>query len=163
MRVIGTNALFCHEAAAGVRIEQEHLATEDLDILWGSRNHLTLATCEKLQPSGLLGILKAVDRSFELKSQTELYTAVNKDGYQVDVLRREGAGSDRESEVVGNSGRRAGTGLLDDRATMTPKKEAAMNAISKNEWTTRFAARLRRLQMNAGGVSANLGATSETS
>lgn len=31
-----------------------------------------------------------------------------------------------------------------------------MNAISTNEWTARFAARLRRLQMNAGGVSANL-------
>ena len=31
-----------------------------------------------------------------------------------------------------------------------------MHAISKNEWTMRFAARLRRIQMNAGGVSAHL-------
>jgi len=33
-----------------------------------------------------------------------------------------------------------------------------MNAISKNEWTMRFAARLRRLQLNTAGVSANLAA-----
>ena len=98
MLVIGTNALFCYEATAGVRIEQEHLTTEDLDILWDNRKRLTLATREKLRPSGLLGILKTVDKSFELKSATELYTAVNKEGYQVDLLRREGPGSDREPE-----------------------------------------------------------------
>lgn len=96
MLVIGTNALFCYEASAGVRIEQEHLTTEDLDILWDNRKRLTLATREKLLPSGLLGILKAVDKSFELKSPTELYTAVNKKGYQVDLLRRAGVGSDQE-------------------------------------------------------------------
>ena len=31
-----------------------------------------------------------------------------------------------------------------------------MHAISKTEWTMRFAARLRRVSMNAGGVSAML-------
>lgn len=96
--VIGTNALFGYEASAGVRIEPEHLATEDLDILWDNRKQLTLATREKLQPSGLLGILKSVDKSFELKSPTELFTAVNKHGYQVDLLRRAGPGSGREPD-----------------------------------------------------------------
>lgn len=94
--VVGTNALFCYEAAAGVRIESEHLATEDLDILWDNRKRLTLATREKLQPSGLLGLLKRVDKSFELKGTPDLFTAVNRDGYQIDLLRRAGAGSDRE-------------------------------------------------------------------
>lgn len=94
--VIGTNALYCYEAAAGVRIEREHLATEDIDILWDNRKRLTLATREKLQPSGLLGFLKRADNSFELKATPDLFTAVNKDGYQVDLLRLAGPGSDRE-------------------------------------------------------------------
>lgn len=96
--VVGTNALYCYEAAAGVRIEREHLATEDLDILWDNRKRLTLATREKLQPSGLLGLLKRVDKSFELKATPDLFTAVNQDGYQVDLLRRAGPGSDNEPE-----------------------------------------------------------------
>ncbi|OYO31324.1 nucleotidyltransferase domain-containing protein [Janthinobacterium sp. PC23-8] len=94
--VVGTNALYCYEAAAGVRIEREHLATDDLDILWDNRKRLTLATREKLQPSGLLGLLKRVDKSFELKATPDLFTAVNRDGYQVDLLRRAGPGSDKE-------------------------------------------------------------------
>lgn len=93
--VIGTNALFCYEAAAGF-VSREHLAIEDLDILWDKRKRLTLATREKLQPSGLLGFLKRVDRSFELKGNPNLFTAINKDGYQVDLLRRVGPGSDNE-------------------------------------------------------------------
>lgn len=96
MLVIGTNALYGYESAAGVRIEEEHLATEDLDILWDNRKRLTLATRERLAPSGLLGILRSVDKSFELKSPTELYTAVNGSGYQVDLLRRDGHGSAKE-------------------------------------------------------------------
>lgn len=94
--VIGTNALYGYEAAAGVRIEREHLATEDLDILWDNRKRLKLATREKLQPSGLLGLLKRVDKSFELKATPDLFTAVNRNGYQVDLLRRAGQGSDKE-------------------------------------------------------------------
>ncbi|MDQ2820990.1 MAG: GSU2403 family nucleotidyltransferase fold protein [Pseudomonadota bacterium] len=94
--VIGTNSLYAYEAAAGVRIEREHLATEDLDILWDNRKRLTLATREKLQPSGLLGLLKRVDKSFELKATPDLYTAVNRNGYQVDLLRRAGPGSETE-------------------------------------------------------------------
>ena len=31
-----------------------------------------------------------------------------------------------------------------------------MHAISKTEWTMRFAARLRRISVNAGGVGVNL-------
>lgn len=96
MLVVGTNALYCYEAAAGVRIEREHLATEDLDILWDNRKRLTLATREKLQLSGLLGLLKRVDKSFELKATPDLFTAVNRNGYQVDLLRRAGTGSDKE-------------------------------------------------------------------
>jgi hypothetical protein len=103
LTVIGTNALYAYEAAAGVRIEEEHLATEDLDLLWDNRKHLTLAIREKITDSGLLGILKRVDKSFQLLRPTQLYTAMNNAGYQVDVIRRLGPGSDHEPAQLTNN------------------------------------------------------------
>lgn len=96
LTVIGTNALHAYEAAAGVRIEEEHLATEDLDLLWDNRKHLTLAVKEHITGTGLLGILQRVDKSFKLLRPTQLYTAMNDAGYQIDIVRRWGPGSDRE-------------------------------------------------------------------
>jgi hypothetical protein len=102
--IIGTNALYAYEAAAGVRIEEEHLATEDLDLLWDNRKRLTLATREKITGSGLLGILKRIDKSFELLRPTQLYTAMNNAGYQVDVIRRLGPGSEQEpAQLIENA------------------------------------------------------------
>lgn len=103
LTVIGTNALYAYEAAAGVRIEEEHLATEDLDLLWDNRKKLTLAIREKITDSGLLGILKRVDKSFQLLRPTQLYTAMNNAGYQVDVIRRLGPGSDQEPAQLTNN------------------------------------------------------------
>lgn len=93
--VVGTNALYAYEAAAGVRIEERHLATNDLDLLWDNRRKLTLAVRDTLSERGLLGLLKRIDKSFELRPG-QLYTAVNQDGYEIDILRRLGPGSDKE-------------------------------------------------------------------
>jgi hypothetical protein len=93
--VIGTNALYAYEAAAGVRIEERHLATNDLDLLWDNRRKLTLALKENLPKRGLLGLLKRIDKTFELRPG-QLYTAVNQDGYEIDIIRRLGPGSDDE-------------------------------------------------------------------
>ncbi|PWF55415.1 GSU2403 family nucleotidyltransferase fold protein [Massilia glaciei] len=104
LTVVGTNALYAYEAAAGVRIDDEHLATEDLDLLWDNRKRLTLATREKITPTGLLGLLKRVDKTFELLRPTQLYTAMNAAGYQIDIIRRLGPGSDREpAQLIENS------------------------------------------------------------
>ncbi len=93
--VVGTNALYAYEAKAGVRVEERHLATNDLDLLWDNRRKLRLAVQQELSEHGLLGILKRIDKSFELRAD-QPYTAINKDGFEVDVLRRLGPGSDRE-------------------------------------------------------------------
>lgn len=93
--VVGTNALYAYEAAAGVRIEEQHLATNDLDLLWDNRRRLTLVARENLSQHGMLGLLRRVDKTFELRKD-QLYTAINKDGYEVDILRRMGPGSDNE-------------------------------------------------------------------
>ena len=84
--VIGTNALYAYEASAGVRIEQEHLATNDLDLLWDNRRKLTIAVPESFA-GGMIGFLQKIDKTFKLRSD-QLYTAVNANGYEVDFLRR---------------------------------------------------------------------------
>ena len=100
--VVGTNALYAYETKAGVRIEERHLATNDLDLLWDNRRKLTLAIKKGLTEKGLLGILKRVDKTFELRLD-QMYTAINKDGFEIDILRRLGPGSDQEpAQITGH-------------------------------------------------------------
>lgn len=85
--VIGTNAMYAYEASAGVRIEERHLATNDLDLLWDDRKKLKLAVSNELAEKGMLGFLQKIDKTFKLK-EDQLYTAENADGYEVDIIRR---------------------------------------------------------------------------
>lgn len=100
--VIGTNALYAYETAAGARVEESHLATRDVDLLWDNRKKLSLAVQEGPLAKGMLGFLQHIDPSFTLRDD-QLYTAVNKDGYEVDILRRMGQGSDKEPGRITNS------------------------------------------------------------
>jgi hypothetical protein len=95
--IIGTNALYAYETAAGVRINERHLATRDVDLLWDNRRKLSIAVQEGPLADGMLGLLKKIDRSFAMRTD-QLYTAVNKDGYEVDILRRHGPRAETEPE-----------------------------------------------------------------
>lgn len=87
--VIGTHALYAYEAAAGVRIESgDALATKDVDLLWDTRKRIQFATHMRRSGASMLGILKKVDRTFEIR-RDQLHTAVNSQGIEVDILRRE--------------------------------------------------------------------------
>ena len=100
--VVGTNALYAYEAAAGIRFEESYLATNDLDLLWDNRRKITLAVTDQLSDRGLLGLLQRIDKSFQLRSD-QMYTAINKDGYEVDILRRMGSGSEHEpGQITGH-------------------------------------------------------------
>lgn len=96
--VVGTSALYAYETAAGARIAPSHLATRDSDLL-DNRSRLSLAIQEGALAEGMLGLLQRVDPSFTLRDD-QLYTAVNKNGYEVDILRRMGPGSDDEPGQV---------------------------------------------------------------
>lgn len=54
--VVETNALYAYETAAGVRIEERHLATNDRDLLWDNRRRLSLAIKEGQLERGLIAI-----------------------------------------------------------------------------------------------------------
>ncbi len=79
-RVVGTHALYAYEAAA--------VATRDIDLLWDVRQRIRFATQLARVDSSVLGLLQKVDKSFRLRT-LQKYTAVNQDGFEVDILRRE--------------------------------------------------------------------------
>ena len=92
-RVVGTHALYAYEAAAGVRLDPDTLATRDIDLLWDTRKRILFATQLARVDSSMLGVLKKVDGSFRMR-KSQKYSAVNKDGFEVDIIRREQPGDD---------------------------------------------------------------------
>jgi hypothetical protein len=80
--VVGTNALHAYEAAYGVLIGSDHVATTDADLLWDARKSLQLVS-KNIGADGLMGILRSVDPSFTADYG---FNATNDDGYIVDLL-----------------------------------------------------------------------------
>jgi hypothetical protein len=85
VRILGTNAIYAYEAAAGVRIDPGLTTTEDIDLLLDSRGGLTFSATEDIAERSVLRVLQKVDRSFQKSLQT--FRAVNKDGYLVDLIK----------------------------------------------------------------------------
>ena len=86
--VVGTHAIYAYEAAAGVRVESAAVATRDVDLLWDRRKRFKMATQLKRLDASMLALLQKVDKSFRLRA-SQRYTAVNSQGFEVDILRRE--------------------------------------------------------------------------
>ncbi|MCL2523932.1 MAG: nucleotidyltransferase domain-containing protein [Betaproteobacteria bacterium] len=83
-RVIGTHAIFGYEAIAGVHCRMELLASGDVDLLYDSRKRLSLVS-RRLDGSGLLGLLRKADKSFEPAGKGS-FRAINADGFMVDLI-----------------------------------------------------------------------------
>ena len=82
--VVGTNSLYLYEALAGIQLTSELLATTDVDLLWDTRQSLSLAV-KDFQRTGVIGYLKRADPSFR-RSNRQHYRAVNRDGFMVDLI-----------------------------------------------------------------------------
>jgi hypothetical protein len=91
--VVGTHALYAFEAAAGVRISEQAMATRDVDMLFDTRKRLAFFTVMQKLDSSLIGLLRKADASFEVV-EDQHYTARNNDGFEVDVIRRPAGGID---------------------------------------------------------------------
>jgi hypothetical protein len=85
LRVIGTNAIYAFEAAAGVHLDPGLTTTEDIDLLLDSRARLAFIATEDLDAASLIRILQRVDKSFRRSERT--FRAVNRDGYLVDLVK----------------------------------------------------------------------------
>lgn len=92
--VIGTHAIYAYEAAAGVLVASSALATRDLDLLFDTRKRLAfLTTLRRSEARSLIQVLQKADPSFRvLKDQMQ--TAVNDDGFEVDIIRRQAKDGD---------------------------------------------------------------------
>jgi hypothetical protein len=86
--VIGTNAMYAYETAAGVFLDRPLTATRDMDILWDVRPKLTLFAEKETDPVDLIDLLRKADKSFEPITPGS-FRAVNRDGYMVDLIKPE--------------------------------------------------------------------------
>ena len=85
--VVGTHALYAYELAAGVRIAEQAMATRDVDMLFDTRKRVAFFSTMKKLDSSLIGLLRKADASFE-RVPDQHYTARNKEGFEVDIIRR---------------------------------------------------------------------------
>ncbi|MFH0726377.1 MAG: nucleotidyltransferase domain-containing protein [Pseudomonadota bacterium] len=88
LTVIGTNALYAYEASAGVFFESGLTSTRDMDILWDVRTRLRLLSTDPVDTSGLIGILRKADKTFDPIGRKS-FRAVNHTGYMVDLVKPE--------------------------------------------------------------------------
>lgn len=91
--VVGTHALYAYETAAGVRIVQAALATQDVDLLWDARRRVRFMTDLGKLDSSMLRVLQRADATF-LRKEGQAETAINAKGFEVDFLRRQPEGDD---------------------------------------------------------------------
>lgn len=92
-RVVGTHAIYAFEAAAGVRVEDGAVATHDIDFLWDVRKRVAFTTALSRTGNSMLAVLRKVDPTFRIRN-SQKYTAVNKDGFEIDIIRRTQAAGD---------------------------------------------------------------------
>ncbi len=93
-RVVGAHAMYAYESAAGVRLDTVAIKTQDLDLLWDLRSRVTFhAQLSRTTFRSMLYVIKKIDASFEVMTQ-QPYTAVNRDGFMVDIIRRERSDGD---------------------------------------------------------------------
>ncbi|WP_434638164.1 nucleotidyltransferase domain-containing protein [Sulfurimonas sp. NW7] len=83
--IIGTNSLYAYEAYAGVFIEEQHLATFDIDVFNKRNKKIAFALKEKLPQKTLKSLLIDVDKSFK-KSKEAPYRFVNNDDIVVEII-----------------------------------------------------------------------------
>jgi hypothetical protein len=82
--VIGTQALYAYEAAAGSHFLHELLASGDVDLRNDTRQKMIVVS-EKLDGNGLLGLLKKADKTFECVRKND-YRAANAGQFMVDLV-----------------------------------------------------------------------------
>ncbi len=141
--VIGTHSLYAYEAAAGIRFQTtEALETKDVDLLFDTQKRLSFFTQMDNLETSFIGLLKKIDSTFQMRTD-QLYTAVNSQGFEVDVIRREATNGDPhplrltkhdEEEFYAVQAKRAGV-LLDGEkfsaiVVSSTGRMARMNTIS---------------------------------
>lgn len=96
---VGTHALYAYETAAGVRVQSAATATRDIDLLFDKQKRLSFVTQLQRLDTSLLGVLRKADKTFAVR-RDQLQTAVNADGFEVNICGQISLPSNRCSQVV---------------------------------------------------------------
>ena len=87
--VVGTHALYAYEAAVGVTFrEVEVMETKDIDLMFDVRKRLLFVVHMARLDTSILKILQREDPTFRIRAGQK-HTAVNSNGFEVDIIRRE--------------------------------------------------------------------------
>lgn len=84
LMIVGTHALYAYEILAGLKISNELLATGDIDLLFDAKSKLKFHG--NFSETGLIGLLKKIDISFELDKRFN-FRATNKKGFMVELIK----------------------------------------------------------------------------
>jgi hypothetical protein len=82
--ILGSNAIFAYEMKAGIQLKSGLMQTDDLDTLLEENPPLQIAG--RVSRLGLLGILKRVDKTFDI-SPDRSFRAVNSKSFMVDLIK----------------------------------------------------------------------------
>ena len=82
---IGTNSLYAYEARAVVMMEQEHLATRDIDLLNRKDKGISFIFNEMMTTKNAIELLHSIDSTFQ-KSKDVPYRFINNDGIWVELI-----------------------------------------------------------------------------
>ena len=85
--VVGTNALYAYETAAGVRFPGDVMETRDADLLYDTRSRAEFLQAMDSHKLSFLDLLRKVDKTFQ-RHDFDNSTAVNSRGYEIDLFRR---------------------------------------------------------------------------
>ena len=76
-----------------MRVSLDAIATRDVDLLWDTQKRIIFFTQLARVDTSMLGVLKKGDSSFRMHKRQK-YAAGNKDGFEVDIIRREAIDGD---------------------------------------------------------------------
>jgi hypothetical protein len=85
MVLIGTNALYAYEAHCALFVEDEQLATDDIDLLAKENKELSMVFKEVLPQGKLTSLIKLIDKSFEQDPKAP-YRFRNKKGVLLEII-----------------------------------------------------------------------------
>lgn len=83
--LIGTNSLYAYEAHCGVFVEEEQLATVDIDLLNKQNKEISMIFTEVLPGGKLAELLKLIDKSFTQDEKVP-YRFYNKEGVLLELI-----------------------------------------------------------------------------
>lgn len=83
--LIGTNSLYAYEAYCGLFVDEDQLATDDIDLLNKKSKEVSLIFTEVLPRGKLSELLRLIDRSFEKDAEVP-YRFRNKEGVILELI-----------------------------------------------------------------------------